>query len=133
MISLKLDRRVIKKKSQKILNSYRFLMRLANDSVLPILSSEYTFVSKDSCHHNGKNIPITDVEKELKKIEMAVNKLSLIERQIIYDKYMGKEKKSNITLYLNYSMSESTFYRVLNKSLIHFAEAYDHGKNLLTK
>ncbi|MCO7126043.1 hypothetical protein NIE88_09670 [Sporolactobacillus shoreicorticis] len=108
---------------------------MANEKQVLSLTSDYTFEYGPSHPYKENNSldHYSEVEKELIKIQISLNKLSKMERKLIYDKYICVEKKSDIALYLSYSISESTFYRNLNRALIHFAEAYDCGKILNPK
>lgn len=61
---------------------------------------------------------------ELNKINKAVSRLSKIDKLIIKRKYLHVEEYSNIRIYIDIHMSESTFYRKLNIALLNFHETY---------
>jgi len=61
---------------------------------------------------------------ELDKINSAVKKLSEIEKTIINRKYIQIDEWNNIKISTSMFISESSFYRKLNKALAHFHEIY---------
>ena len=60
-----------------------------------------------------------------------MNKLDAYSRQLLHDRYISREKKSDIQIYSDLNLSESTFYKDLTKAMIEFAEAYDSGRLLV--
>lgn len=55
---------------------------------------------------------------------VAVNQLALQERQLLIYKYLVVDGPTNIALCLQLHLSERTFYRRQQQSLLHFAEAW---------
>ncbi|MEI5991826.1 hypothetical protein A5881_003365 [Enterococcus termitis] len=133
-----IDRKKTKKKVHDILNTYRSLVRIAGEQHSPNVTAAYTFEMKST---NGEFSRKADkvverkylAEVELAKITETMNQLDTYDRQLLYDKYMDRNFTTNIAIYMKHHMSESKFYRELDKAMIRFAESYENGKLLIEK
>ena len=68
---------------------------------------------------------------ELDAIEQAVSELhDPYYRRIIYEKYMVWHRKKDETIYNELSISESSYYEILDKALLAFAELYRNGEQV---
>lgn len=133
-----IDKEKTKRQVRDLLSCYRSMIRIAGEEFIPKVTATYSFELKSYTglvSRTVENAVVRKVtaEQELIKISAAMNKLNAYDRQMIYDKYMNKEELSDTLIYLEYSMSSSSFYRELDKSLIKFAEAYDNGSLLREK
>ncbi|MTD38014.1 ArpU family transcriptional regulator [Erwinia sp. CPCC 100877] len=133
-----IDRKQTKKKVHQLLNNYRSLARIAGELHVPKLTTAYTFEMNEAAgtirqnteqSFNRKEI----AEAELKKITAAFNQLEEQDRQLLYDKYIDHNFTTNIAIYMKLHMSESKFYRELDRVLICFAEVYENGELLIEK
>ncbi|MGC6768619.1 ArpU family phage packaging/lysis transcriptional regulator [Enterococcus sp. LJL128] len=137
MIFPEIDKKKTKDNARKVLKAYPKLLRLAEASDLPNITSSYTFELRQS-EKGGSGSFEFILEKEsragqeLRKIAKGINKLSSFERQLLYDKFINN-KETNVALYMKYHISESKFYRELDRALIHFAESYDSGRLVIEK
>ncbi|WP_206911480.1 hypothetical protein IGL98_002242 [Enterococcus sp. DIV0840] len=133
-----IDRKKTKKKVHDLLNTYRSLVRIAGEKHSPNVTAAYTFEMRST---NGEFSRKADkvverkylAEVELAKITEAMNQLDEYDRQLLYDKYMDRNFTTNIAIYMKHHMSESKFYRELDKAMIRFAESYESGKLLIEK
>lgn len=133
-----IDRKKTKQSVKKLLEHYRSLERLAGEEYIPNVTTSYSFELKSftgRVNRETENAVIrkADAESELEKIAKAMNKLNQSDRKLIYDKFMSKKELTTTAIYLDYSMSSSSFYRELEKVLIKFAEAYEGGTLLRKK
>ncbi|OJG99826.1 ArpU family phage transcriptional regulator [Enterococcus termitis] len=134
----KIDRKKTKKKVHEVLNAYHSLVRIAGEKQGLKITTTYILEMSQVAY-----VPLKSAEKiidrkklaeiELTKIMNAMNQLDPYDRQLLYDKYMDYQFTTNIAIYMNYHMSESKFYRELDKAMIHFAESYESGVLLIEK
>lgn len=133
-----IDKKKTKKKVTKLLSTYRSLIRIAGSELSPKITATYFFemknctlqtVSPIETLQNRKRI----AESELLKITDAMNQLDGYDRQLLYDKFMNSNEQTNIAIYMKHHMSESKFYREMDKALIHFAEAYGDGELIIER
>lgn len=114
------------------------MARIAGEEYTPKVTATYSFELKSftgTVSRATENVVVRKVtaEQTIAKISAAMNKLNAYDRQLIYDKYMNKNEPSDISIYVDYSMSPSSFYRELDRALIKFAEAYENGTLLIDK
>jgi ArpU family phage transcriptional regulator len=133
-----IDRKQTKKKVQDLLMNYRSLVRIAGERHAPKLTAAYTFETSEATGiiRQRTEPPLNRkelAEAELKKIIDALNQLEAEDRQLLYDKYIDHNFTTNIAIYMKLHMSESKFYRELDRALICFAEAYQNGELLIEK
>ncbi|GGC85851.1 ArpU family phage packaging/lysis transcriptional regulator [Enterococcus wangshanyuanii] len=133
-----IDRKKTKKKVHELLSTYRSLLRIAGEKNVPKITASYVFeVNQNTNNPIQRAETIIDRKRlaanELTKITNAMNQLDRYDRQLLYDKYMDRQFTTNIALYMTYHMSESKFYRELDKAMIRFAESYESGQLLIEK
>ncbi|MGX7203331.1 ArpU family transcriptional regulator [Enterococcus plantarum] len=133
-----IDRKKTKKKVHALLKTYRSLVRIAGEKHSPKVTAAYTFEMKNANGEFSRKVDkVVDrkylAEVELAKIIEAINQLDTYDRQLLYDKYMDRNFTTNIAIYMKHHMSESKFYRELDKAMIRFAESYESGKLLSEK
>ncbi|MDA9469935.1 ArpU family phage packaging/lysis transcriptional regulator [Enterococcus sp. 5H] len=132
------DRKKTKKQAHELLNNYRALARIAGRNHIPKITTTYFFEMENiSRKVEQTNTTILNrkalAENELCKIMEAMNQLDSYDRELLYDKYMDRSYTTNIAIYMKHHMSESKFYREIDKALIRFAEAYENGELLIEK
>ena len=72
-----------------------------------------------------------DAEIELDAIEQAVSRLhDPLYRRILFEKYLQWNCKKDETIAMDLSLSESSYYDILDKSLMAFAELYRNGEQI---
>lgn len=131
-----INKKKTKKNANRVLGTYRSLTRIAGNDCYPKVTATYSFELK---HFTAQAIPAVGTiesrkkmaELELKKIIVAMNQLDGYDRELLYDKFMSRTEQTNIAIYMKHHMSESKFYREMDKALIHFAEAYGEGELLV--
>lgn len=133
-----IDKEQTKKKVHRLLSYYRSMARLADEEYTPRITATYSLELKSPGSGKSDNVgnSVTrkvTAEQELWKIGRALNKLDAYNRQILHDRYISIKRKSDINIYMDLSMSESTFYRELEKAQLEFAEAYDYGRLIVEK
>ena len=128
-----------KENVNNLLKAYRSMARMADEECMPKVTASYSFdIPSGSCGQAQDKMAerlarkIT-AEQEVLKVSKAMNKLNAYQRKMLYDRYMRKRELSDIMLYMDSGMSETTYYRDLNKSLLSFAEAYENGRLLVDK
>lgn len=130
----KIDRGVTKLNVDRLLSEYRTMERLADEEYAPKITATYSLVLKapgDVSDNVSKTVTRKVVaERELWKIGRALNKLNAYSRQLLHERYISKKKKSDIEIYTDLNVSETTFYKELSEAMIEFAEAYDGGRLL---
>ena len=80
-----------------------------------------------SVHLNDQSVIVINSDEAVMdtmylKYIMALNKLNEIERVILFWKYIEINQHSNVTIWMDLCMSESTFYRKLKSAKKHFEE-----------
>lgn len=133
-----IDKKKTKKKVNELLSMYRSLIRIAGSEHSPKVTATYSFELTDASGKISKSVDIMSnrrkiAETELKRIIVGMNQLDSYDRQLLYDKFMSSNEQTNVAIYMKHHMSESKFYREMDKALIHFAEAYGNGELLVEK
>lgn len=133
-----IDRKNTKKNVHVLLSGYRSFVRIAGETCSPKITATYTFemnhYKEDRLYDAEQVLNRQKLAKvELLKIMQAMNQLDTYDRELLYDKYMDRDFTTNIAIYMKLHMSESKFYRELDKAMIRFAEAYESGKLLVEK
>lgn len=125
-----------KENAKKILEGYPRWRRVANDKNGQKVTTTYSFMPRnpgiDTTSQVEKlAIRKVDAEMELDAIEQAVSELhDPYYRRIIYEKYLVWHRKKDETIYNELSISESSYYEILNKALLAFAELYRNGEQV---
>lgn len=133
-----IDKKKTKKNVTDLLNTYRSLIRIAGSEHSPKITTTYFFEMKDCTLQKVNGIETMQnrkksAESELIKIIDTMNRLDVNDRALLYDKFMHATEQTNIAIYMKHHMSESKFYREIDKALIHFAEAYGEGELIIEK
>lgn len=128
-----------KKNADRILRQYRRLAMIAGEEYAPKVTASYSLEPKSfggAVNKATENMVArrVDAQNELEQIAKAVNSLSELEYiTVLIERYCRKRKRQDKDIYLSMGYSESEFYRVLNRALFEFAEAYRHGELLVYK
>lgn len=72
-----------------------------------------------------------EVEKELTEIERSLKLVDEEFQSVLKGKYLKSESVYGINLYMDMGISETSFYRNLQKGEMQFAEYYKNGELLL--
>lgn len=129
-----IDKNATKENVDELLSLYRRLARMADEEFIPKMTATYSFEIKGSGGTSdslGEAISRSvSAQQEINKIMKAVNKLNSYQRQLLFEKYIKRRQQTDIMIYIGLNMSESTFYRELEKAQLEFAEAYEEGRLL---
>jgi ArpU family phage transcriptional regulator len=127
-----IDKKATKKKAEEAFEQYRILLLGQREEDLPKVTTTYSLVPPshtNAFHSSTEDIAIKRVDYErqriayLKKVVMAVNRLSFIERAILIQCYMLKDDMKDYEVYSDLSLSQRDFYRKKGKALVNFAVA----------
>lgn len=133
----KLDAKKTKENAQAKLAQFKLLSRIAGEVFEPRVTAVYSFEprSQTNLNHNAIEKYITrqvSAKQEMGWIEDAINKLvDMRHRRILIDKYCSHKYDTDIAIYMTLELSESEFYRMLDRALYEFAETYKHGELLV--
>lgn len=125
-----------KENAKKILKGYPRWRRVANDRNGQKVTTTYSFMPRNPGNDTTSQVEKlairkVDAELELDAIEQAVSELhDPYYRRIIYEKYMVWHRKKDETIYNELSISESSYYKILDKALLAFAELYRNGEQV---
>lgn len=125
-----------KENAKKILKGYPRWRRVANDKNGQKVTTTYSFMPRNPRSDTTSQVEKlairkVDAEMELDAIEQAVSELhDPYYRRIIYEKYMVWNRKKDETIYNELSISESSYYEILDKALLAFAELYRNGEQM---
>ncbi|MEI5992887.1 ArpU family phage packaging/lysis transcriptional regulator [Candidatus Enterococcus mansonii] len=133
-----IDKKQTKKKVHELLNNYRSLVRIAGENHSPKVTATYKLEMESLEKQTTSKIEYVIDRKKLAEVELvkivtAMNQLDSYDRQLLHDKYMDRNVTTNIAIYMKHHMSESKFYRELEKAMIRFAESYESGQLLIEK
>ena len=132
----KLDKRATKEKVVMILSAYKQLKKIAGEEYVSKVTATYSFeprsytgaVNKSLEKHIERKLT---AQKMVEDIEKAINRMSNAHlRQILIMKYC-KYYDSDIAIYVTLDISESEFYRELERGLLYFAECFCNGSLLV--
>lgn len=122
-----------KKRAKQILENYRRYQRQAQLSYTMPSSSDWSTVPKQKSNQRKDRVGTyiarkIDAENEILEIHRAIDQLSEDGlQQILIRKYCQRYKETDISHYMDLGLSESEFYRRLDKALSEFAESYCGG------
>lgn len=134
----KLDKRATKEKVVMMLSAYKQLKKIAGEEYVSKVTATYSFeprsytgaVNKSLEKHIERKLT---AQKMVEDIEKAINRMSNAHlRQILIMKYC-KYYDSDIAIYVTLDISESEFYRELERGLLYFAESFCNGSLLVFK
>lgn len=132
----KLDKMATKEKVVMMLSAYKQLKKIAGEEYVSKVTATYSFeprsytgaVNKSLEKHIERKLT---AQKMVEDIEKAINRMSNAHlRQILIMKYC-KYYDSDIAIYVTLDISESEFYRELERGLLHFAECFCNGSLLV--
>lgn len=126
-----------KENAKKVLEGYPHWRRVANDTDGQKVTTTYSFTPR--CPGNNATSQVeklairkVDAELEIDAIEQAVSNLHVpYYRKIIYEKYLVWYPKKDETVYNELAISESSYYEILGKALLAFAELYRNGEQVV--
>lgn len=125
-----------KENAKRILKGYPRWRRVANDTDGQRVTTTYSFMPRNPSSGRDsqvENLAIrkVDAEIELDAIEQAVSRLhDPLYRRILFEKYLQWNCKKDETIAMDLSLSESSYYDILDKSLMAFAELYRNGEQV---
>ncbi|HEL1675821.1 TPA: ArpU family phage packaging/lysis transcriptional regulator [Streptococcus suis] len=125
-----------KENAKKILRGYPRWRRIANDFDGQKVTQEYTFMPRNMSSAPSKPVEKLAIRKadallELEAIEQAVsNLLDPYSRVILFEKYLARIPNKDYTIYSDLGISESSYYDLLDKALLEFAEIYRNGEQV---
>lgn len=125
-----------KENAKKILKGYPRWRRVANDKNGQKVTTTYSFMPRNPGSDTTSQVEKlairkVDAEIELDAIEQAVSGLhDPLYRRILFEKYLQWNCKKDETIAMDLSLSESSYYDILDKSLMAFAELYRNGEQI---
>nr|DAJ23458.1 MAG TPA: transcriptional regulator [Caudoviricetes sp.]DAK32875.1 MAG TPA: transcriptional regulator [Caudoviricetes sp.] len=125
-----------KENAKKILKGYPRWRRVANDKNGQKVTTTYSFMPRNPGSDTTSQVEKlairkVDAEMELDAIEQAVSNLhDPLYRRILFEKYLQWNCKKDETIAMDLSLSESSYYDILDKSLMAFAELYRNGEQI---
>ena len=132
----KLDKRATKEKVVTMLTAYKQLKKIAGEEFVTKVTATYSFEPRS--YTGAVNKPLEKyierqmtAQKMVEDIECGINQVSnAYLRQLLIMKYC-KNYDSDIAIYVTLDMSESEFYRELERALLYFAECFKRGSLLV--
>lgn len=118
--------KVARKKVEKYLEKYKMYLLTLPDDIQPRITPSYSIVPNSKTNQfysSTEAVAIKRVEYErerneyMKRIQIAVNKCSELERTIIVKCYMQHEDVYDYEVYNELGISESKFYQLKRKAL----------------
>ena len=125
-----------KENAKRILKGYPRWRRVANDTDGQRVTTTYSFMPRNPSSARDSQVEKlairkVDAEIELDAIEQAVSGLhDPLYRRILFEKYLQWNCKKDETIAMDLSISESSYYDILDKSLMAFAELYRNGEQV---
>lgn len=125
-----------KENAKRILKGYPRWRRVANDTDGQRVTTTYSFMPRNPSSVRDSQVEKlairkVDAEIELDAIEQAVSRLhDPLYRRILFEKYLQWNCKKDETIAMDLSLSESSYYDILDKSLMAFAEIYRNGEQV---
>lgn len=116
-----IDREKTKEAVEAALEKYRFYLLTVPDEKLPMVTATYSLVppaNTNAFHSSTEDAAIdkVDFERErdqyLERIIRGVNRLSKLEREIIYKRYLEDEETFDYEIYNEIGLSERRYYRL---------------------
>ena len=125
-----------KENAKRILKGYPRWRRVANDTDGQRVTTTYSFMPRNPSSGRDSQVEKlairkVDAEIELDAIEQAVSRLhDPLYRRILFEKYLQWNCEKDETIAMDLSLSESSYYDILDKSLMAFAELYRNGEQV---
>ena len=126
----------MKQKRKRMPKGYPRWRRVANDTDGQRVTTTYSFMPRNPSSVRDSQVEKlairkVDAEIELDAIEQAVSRLhNPLYRRILFEKYLQWNCKKDETIAMDLSLSESSYYDILDKSLMAFAELYLNGEQV---
>lgn len=125
-----------KENAKRILKGYLRWRRVANDIDGQKITTTYSFMPRSQ-----SSVRISQVEKlairkvdaelELDAIEQAVSNIHApLYRRILIEKYLQWDCKKDEAILMDLSLSKSSYYDILDRALMAFAELYRNGEQI---
>lgn len=127
-----------KENAKKILKGYPRWRRVANDKNGQKVTTTYSFMPRNPGSNTTSQVEKlairkVDAEMELDAIEQAVSGLhDPLYRRILFEKYLQWDCKKDEVISRDLAISESSYYDILEKALMAFAELYRNGEQIET-
>ena len=125
-----------KENAKRILRGYPRWRRVANDTDGQKVTTTYSFMPRNPSSVRDSQVEKlairkVDAEIELDAIEQAVSRLhDPLYRRILFEKYLQWNCKKDETIAMDLSLSESSYYDILDRALMAFAELYRNGEQV---
>lgn len=133
MLLPEIDKEKTKKNVDNLLSNYHRLKRLAGRPIDQNLTATYSFEPKADFFDPSSKIERGVIRKVnageiVDEIQSALNLLSVDSRKRLHQKYFQPYKQFDYEIYSNENISSSSYYRMLSKAQLEFAEAYQAGE-----
>lgn len=125
-----------KENAKRILEGYLRWRRVANDIDGQKITTTYSFMPRSQSSARISQVEKlairkVDAELELEAIEQAVSNLhASIYRRILIEKYLQWDCKKDEAILMDLSLSKSSYYDILDRALMAFAELYRNGEQI---
>ena len=120
-----------KENAKRILRGYLRWRRVANDIDGQKVTTTYSFMPRSQSSVRVSQVEKFDAELELDAIEQAVSGLhDPLYRRILFEKYLQWDCKKDEAILMDLSLSESSYYDILDRALMAFAELYRNGEQV---
>jgi ArpU family phage transcriptional regulator len=116
-----IDRERTKEAVEAAFEKYRFYLLSVSDEKLPKVTATFSLVPPsftNGFHSSTEDVAIYNVDSErtrdnyIQSIIRGVNRLSKLEREIIYKRYLETEETYDYEIYNEMGFSERRFYRL---------------------
>lgn len=125
-----------KENADNTLKNYRVLLRIAGEEYSPKVTTTYSLEPKSAQSSPSRQteqmvIRRVSAQQELELMASAINRLSDLNlSQILIERYCRVRFRQDKAIYPSLGYSESEYYRLLDRALLEFAEAYKAGELL---
>lgn len=124
-----IDKNKTIKKSLQALGKYRMLMLAVDDEYLPKVTATYSLTppSNTNMFHSSTEDIIEFVDREqerdtyMKLLWKGINRMPVESRELIVNKYMGRDKLYDFEVYNQMGISKPKFDRKKQEALINLA------------
>ncbi|MGM0853089.1 MAG: ArpU family phage packaging/lysis transcriptional regulator [Bacillota bacterium] len=116
-----IDRKKTKAAVESVFEKYRFYLLTIPEDMLPKVTTNYSLVPRSSSiqfHSTTEQSVINKIELELERnkyihwVLTGINRLSKVEREIVYKKYLYEEEVYDYEIYNQIGISERKYYRL---------------------
>ena len=125
-----------KENAKRILEGYLRWRRVANDIDGQKITTTYSFMPRSQSFSRNSQVEKlairkVDAELELDAIEQAVSNIhASLYRRILIEKYLQWDCKKDDAILMDLSLSKSSYYDILDRALMAFAELYRNGEQI---